>query len=563
MPLLIAAKNDKVRAGIVAALCFLSIVLCQVAPAYSAPAPSTSGRTPSPQMLEYMKSSKVLEDLGLQEWEEVTPPVLVDGVVHLIDGSGQDTVIPAPKYSPSPFFASFSNSGWAFMSENTDKYSTLYFEGSLYNSNGTTTSFDIDATGQGHIRSPLAIDFHGDDLHINRTSHDHASHNHGSRRVASIIRDEDQDLIEVSPGASLSSISADYDDEQEQRAMLTLFEDCYTNYLQKHKVDIGIAITYYAFKEWFGESVDRAEKGVSDLLAFVNYVFTGQLNVEFHVENLVIVTDEGGPAWNTGGSSECGLAETQLENFRNWQKPAEPYVALWHLLDLCGEGDGLPNDAAGIAYVGVMCPGGTWIGEYNAGLTRRVGASTSLILAHEMGHMMGMDHTFEEGQGSTGGIMDYGNAIPNGETEPQINEKYRKEEVCSHIQTYCVNGKDPAFNPITDNSPPTASPPTAPPSGSPTPSPTSSPQPDDTTSTANVSTTVIIAGAAGAGLVLLVVAGLLVSMSRRRRKHKREREKEAARERLDEFDRAASLSPRTLNVLRSFDGQQQGDQAER
>merc|ERR1712072_1572296 len=126
-------------------------------------------------MLEYMKSSKVLEDLGLglQEWEEVTPPVLVDGVVHLIDGSGQDTVIPAPKYSPSPFFASFSNSGWAFMSENTDKYSTLYFEGSLYNSNGTTTSLDID--------------FHGDDLHINRTSHDHAGHNHGSRRVASII----------------------------------------------------------------------------------------------------------------------------------------------------------------------------------------------------------------------------------------------------------------------------------------------------------------------------------------------------------------------------------------
>jgi len=51
-----------------------------------------------------------------------------------------------------------------------------------------------------------------------------------------------------------------------------------------------------------------------------------------------------------------------------------------------------------------------------------------LIFAHELGHNFGADHSFEDGQGNTGGIMDYGDGYLNG--VQQFTTKYRKGEMC-------------------------------------------------------------------------------------------------------------------------------------
>merc|ERR1740138_986351 len=51
--------------------------------------------------------------------------------------------------------------------------------------------------------------------------------------------------------------------------------------------------------------------------------------------------------------------------------------------------------------------------------------------AHELGHNFGGGHSFEDGQGSTGGIMDYGDGKLNGVY--QFNTKYRKTEVCTEL----------------------------------------------------------------------------------------------------------------------------------
>ena len=50
-----------------------------------------------------------------------------------------------------------------------------------------------------------------------------------------------------------------------------------------------------------------------------------------------------------------------------------------------------------------------------------------------MGHNFGAKHSFEDGRGNTGGIMDYGNHLVKGLF--QFNTKYRKKEICKEIQS--------------------------------------------------------------------------------------------------------------------------------
>merc|ERR1719352_1968062 len=70
---------------------------------------------------------------------------------------------------------------------------------------------------------------------------------------------------------------------------------------------------------------------------------------------------------------------------------------------------------------------------YNTGVNQLRTRSTWLTFAHELGHNWGGDHSFEEGQGRTGGIMDYGDGKLNGAY--QFNTRYRKGQMCQQMSS--------------------------------------------------------------------------------------------------------------------------------
>ena len=73
-------------------------------------------------------------------------------------------------------------------------------------------------------------------------------------------------------------------------------------------------------------------------------------------------------------------------------------------MDKCFKGG-----VAGVAYVGTICRGAR-----NTGVNWDTGRQWK-VFAHELGHNFGAHHSFEQGKGRTGGVMDYGDGTLNGE----------------------------------------------------------------------------------------------------------------------------------------------------
>jgi len=129
-------------------------------------------------------------------------------------------------------------------------------------------------------------------------------------------------------------------------------------------------------------------------------------------------------------------------------------LAAAHIFTGCGARWGV----LGVAYVGTIC-GGAWATGANK---IHGGSSPWLTFAHELGHTFAGKHSFEDGQGKTGGVMDYGNGKLNGHY--QFNTKYRKKEMCAKMDQKVdrCNGnfqKDSGAPPTSPTTPGPTSPP--------------------------------------------------------------------------------------------------------
>jgi len=242
-----------------------------------------------------------------------------------------------------------------------------------------------------------------------------------------------------------------------RRRLVNEFENCWPNQANEIKVvqigyvadpDFVIAAANKRAQEG-GNNYDKMVAEVNSINAQMNLVYRAQFRVEFKLEDILDQTQftaQNGFALGCGiygeGAGKRGI-DTYLETFQRWRQANKPTTyGEWQLLTDCFP----PPGTIGIAYVRAVCT------NYGVGVNTFTNSGTSqtwLTVAHEVGHNVGMSHSFEEGQGRTGGIMDYGDGKIGGQY--QFNEKYRFNDICGTLQATmagagtvpnCWRGKD-------------------------------------------------------------------------------------------------------------------------
>lgn len=200
---------------------------------------------------------------------------------------------------------------------------------------------------------------------------------------------------------------------------LVRWKDCFDGDDNVHTFTIGIAVDNGLYKK-LGDDEQKVATYISSVVAEANLIYEAQVGVRLVVGDLVLASTPGGSvSWNTCGSGINSL----LERFRDWTRTGASTQGIWHLMTDCFP----PPGTVGLAYVGTLC----YRLGYNTGVSSYM-SNFWKVVAHEIGHNFGARHSFEEGQGKTGGIMDYGDGRLDGRF--QFNSKYRKAEICAEVQ---------------------------------------------------------------------------------------------------------------------------------
>jgi hypothetical protein len=255
------------------------------------------------------------------------------------------------------------------------------------------------------------------------------------------------------------------------------FPGCFPGSNQQHIFTVSVVGDVQAHIEHGDTLQAQMETAVSE----ASFIYEQQLNIRLEVAHLIIYTEGSTyPSWAAPNCHEdnsqmfmyeklMGI-QSELFNKTFYSGPSDlTFEGATHIFTGCGNGWGI----IGLAFMGGICsPYGI-----NSGVNQLRGGDTFLTFAHELGHNFGAYHSFEEGQGFTGGIMDYGDGLLDGTY--QFNTQYRRDEMCgkaSEVVNNCQGNfaPDPASIPI-----PTP-PPTTGPTSPPTTAPTLPPIPDGT-----------------------------------------------------------------------------------
>jgi hypothetical protein len=192
------------------------------------------------------------------------------------------------------------------------------------------------------------------------------------------------------------------------------FPGCYAGDSQLHAFKVGLI----ADVEATNKHGDQLQHLIESAIARTSFVYENQLNIRIDIADLKIYTSSFGAPDYAKGCPDIGTRLDQIKTAN-----LQPLQGATHILTGCGNGIG----TVGLAYVGAICA----TRGFNTGVNQLHNSMSWTTFAHELGHNFGGDHSFEDGQGKTGGIMDYGDGKLNGHY--QFNTKYRKGTMCEQM----------------------------------------------------------------------------------------------------------------------------------
>lgn len=205
--------------------------------------------------------------------------------------------------------------------------------------------------------------------------------------------------------------------------IIPFFPGCPFEDTQRRELVMGIAVDASFFIA-AGRSRLAVLREIETTMAATRLLYLAQLNILLTIGRVVIAEDAGAdPPLYQGapGGMPCNMnSMSLLEQFADWTDH-EPEVGLWHLFTNCW----VPPGVVGIAQVGSLCQNGR-----NVGVSTKSGPGGWTTFAHELGHGFGSSHSFENGMGRTGGIMDYGDPYYDGFIQ---FHPLKRSEICAHL----------------------------------------------------------------------------------------------------------------------------------
>eukprot|EP00445_Apocalathium_hangoei_P081313 CAMPEP_0204189202 /NCGR_PEP_ID=MMETSP0361-20130328/58292_1 /ASSEMBLY_ACC=CAM_ASM_000343 /TAXON_ID=268821 /ORGANISM="Scrippsiella Hangoei, Strain SHTV-5" /LENGTH=424 /DNA_ID=CAMNT_0051149855 /DNA_START=12 /DNA_END=1286 /DNA_ORIENTATION=+ len=200
---------------------------------------------------------------------------------------------------------------------------------------------------------------------------------------------------------------------------------CFAGDDRLHVLSLGIVADKAAW-DLNGEGLwSKIEAMVSQ----ASFIYERQLNIRLEIAEFMVfkTVKKEDPvfAHECNNNSAAASNSFMFAKLRALASFPKNFRGAWHVFTGCGDGRGV----VGVASKGTMCKA-----PQNVGISQLKSYSFATF-AHELGHNLGAGHSFENGKGKTGGLMDYGkpeSKLVNGVL--QFNTKFRRDELCKAIQ---------------------------------------------------------------------------------------------------------------------------------
>mmetsp|Transcript_130014 Transcript_130014/g.277693 ORF Transcript_130014/g.277693 Transcript_130014/m.277693 type:complete len:671 (-) Transcript_130014:65-2077(-) len=225
------------------------------------------------------------------------------------------------------------------------------------------------------------------------------------------------------------------------------FPGCFPGDEVLYEFSVGIMTDVKAY-----ESHHDAQQHVEEAVHQASLIYERQMHIRLVIGYVhIFESEDGAPDFAIGCPDD--FMKSKLVHMRHtMSNDAEryPFEGSVFLFTGCGNDKG----TVGLAYIGTIC-------EHdgsNSGVVQIITADwddTFIVFAHELGHNFAAHHSFENGMGKTGGIMDYGDGHLHGVY--QFNTHHRKKEMChslkkraNHCDGKFVKSKHPNSKPELD-----------------------------------------------------------------------------------------------------------------